>query len=270
MKHRSLYLSSLFLLALLFATAAGPSVSRYSFDQQDPSSLLQPPSAAHWMGTDRLGRDLFTRVLAGGRLSISIGLFSAVTALIIGVLYGGAAGYGSDRTDQILMRGLDIVFALPDILLIILMMVVLGRGLLGIFLALTLVSWVTVARLVRGEVLRLKEHDFVFAAAALGAGNSAIFFRHILPNILGPLIVTLSYRIPAAILAESTLSFIGLGLAPPAASWGILANEGWSGMRFYPYLIFFPSIFIFLTILSLNTLGDRLRDMFDPREGPEC
>src|ERR1700693_3583114 len=138
MKHRSLYLSGIFLLALLFATAAGPSVSPYTFDQQDPSALLQPPSAAHWMGTDRLGRDLFTRVLAGGRLSISIGLFSAVTALVIGVLYGGAAGYGSDRTDQILMRGLDIVFALPDILLIILMMVVLGRGLLGIFLALTL------------------------------------------------------------------------------------------------------------------------------------
>jgi oligopeptide transport system permease protein len=164
-----------------------------------------------------------------------------------------------------MMRFVDVVFALPDLLLIILMMVLLGRGFFEIFLALTFVSWVTVARLVRGEVLRVKGEAFIEAAAALGAKPHRLLLFHILPNIFGPLIVTLSYRIPAAILAESTLSFVGLGLAPPSASWGIMANEGWSSMKFYPHLILFPSLAIFFTILSLNTLGDRLRDYLDPQ-----
>ncbi|MHB8481734.1 MAG: ABC transporter permease [Nitrospiria bacterium] len=264
MKNRTLLLPGLFLGLLLVLTIVGPWVSPYTYDQQDPHALLQSPSAAHWMGTDTLGRDLFTRLMVGGRLSLSIGVSSALAALIIGSLYGGISGYKGETLDNLMMRAVDVVFALPDLLLIILMMVVLGRGFLEIFLALIFVSWVTIARLVRGEVMRLKEQDFVEAAVALGARQPRILMVHIFPNILGPLIVTLSYRVPAAILAESTLSFIGLGLAPPSASWGILANEGWTSMRFYPHLIFFPSLAIFLAILSLNTLGDQLRDYLDP------
>ncbi len=247
-------------------TMIGPWVSPYTFDQQDPHALLQNPSLSHWMGTDKLGRDLFTRLMDGGRLSLLIGISTASTALFIGTLFGGISGYFGKKIDYFMMRVVDLVFALPDLLLIILMMVILGRGFLGIFLALTFVSWVTVARLVRGEILKLKEEAFVEAAKALGGSHRRLLFFHLIPNILGPLIVTLSYRIPAAILAESTLSFIGLGLAPPSASWGIMANEGWSSMRFYPHLISFPSLAIFLTILSLNTVGDKLRDFLDPQK----
>ncbi|MBI3351827.1 MAG: ABC transporter permease, partial [Nitrospirae bacterium] len=264
MKNKNLGVSLLFLGALLMLTIIGPWVSPFTYDQQDPRALLQSPSAAHWMGTDKLGRDLFTRLMVGGRLSLAIGVTSALVAVIIGTLYGGISGYHGKTLDHLMMRFVDVVFALPDLLLIILMMVILGRGFLAIFLSLTFVSWVTVARLIRGEVMRLKEQDFVDAAIALGAKQNRVLLFHIFPGTLGPLIVTLSYRIPAAILAESTLSFIGLGLAPPSASWGILANEGWSSMKFYPHLILYPSIAIFLTILSLNTLGDYLRDYLDP------
>jgi oligopeptide transport system permease protein len=165
-----------------------------------------------------------------------------------------------------MMRIVDVVFALPDLLMIILIIVVLGRGLLGIFLALTLVSWVTIARLVRGEVLRIKEFAYIEAARAIGASHARIVFHEILPNILGVLIVTLTFRIPVAILAESTLSFIGLGIAPPFSSWGTLANDGWTAIKFYPHLILFPSLAIFLTILSFNFLGEGLRDWLDPRK----
>jgi oligopeptide transport system permease protein len=264
-KNKTLTVSIFFLCGLLLLTIAGPWLSPYLYDRQDPHALLEAPSARHWMGTDKLGRDLFTRLAEGGRLSLFIGISSAFAALMIGTLYGGISGYLGKYYDQLMMRFVDVVFALPDLLLIILMMVLLGRGFFEIFLALTFVSWVTVARLVRGEVLRVKEEAYIEAAAALGAKPHRLLLFHILPNIFGPLIVTLSYRIPAAILAESTLSFVGLGLAPPSASWGIMANEGWSSMKFYPHLILFPSLAIFFTILSLNTLGDRLRDYLDPQ-----
>lgn len=264
MKNNPFLFSILFLGTLLLLTLFGPWLSPYSFDQQDPHALLQNPSPTHWMGTDKLGRDLLTRLMVGGRLSLLIGMSTAAAALLIGTMFGGISGYFGKKTDYLMMRVVDLVFALPDLLLIILMMVILGRGFLGIFLALTFVSWVTVARLVRGEVLKLKEESFIEAARALGGSHRRLLLFHLLPNILTPLIVTLSYRIPAAILAESTLSFIGLGLAPPSASWGIMANEGWSSMRFYPHLIFYPSLVIFLTILSLNTVGDILRDYLEP------
>jgi len=167
--------------------------------------------------------------------------------------------------DSVMMRIVDVVFALPDLLMIILITVILGRGLWGIFLALTMVSWVTVARVVRGEVLRIKQFTYIEAARALGAGPARIVFQEILPNIWGVLIVTLTFRIPVAILAESTLSFIGLGIAPPFSSWGTLANDGWTAIKFYPHLIVFPSLAIFFTILSFNFLGEGLRDRLDPQ-----
>jgi len=257
--------SAAFLVVISLAAVFAPWVAPYSYETQNTLNTLAAPGPAHWMGTDRLGRDLFSRLIYGARVSLFIGVATTLLALLIGTAYGGVSGYVGGRTDNVMMRIVDVVFALPDLLMIILVTVVMGRGVMGVFIALTLVSWVTVARLVRGEVLRIKEYTFIEAARALGAGHLRVLMREILPNILGLLIVTLTFRIPVAILAESTLSFIGLGIAPPSSSWGTLANEGWQAIKFYPHLILFPSIAIFLTILSFNFLGEGLRDYLDPR-----
>lgn len=258
-------LSAVFLLTVILAAVFAPWAAPYSYESQDTLSSLSPPDFKHWMGTDRLGRDLFSRIVYGARVSLSVGFATTLLAVLIGTLYGAVSGYAGGKTDHFMMRVVDVVFALPDLLLIILITVVIGRGVFGIFLALSLVSWVTVARLVRGEVLRIKEFAFVEAAKALGAGDARILRHEILPNIWGLLIVTISFRIPVAILSESTLSFIGLGIAPPFSSWGTLANDGWMAIKFYPHLIFFPSMSIFATILSFNFLGEGLRDALDPR-----
>lgn len=260
-------LSALFLLGMILCALFAPWVAPYSYETQDTLATLASPDSAHWMGTDRLGRDVFSRLIYGARVSLFIGVATTLIALVIGTAYGAVSGYYGGRTDSMMMRGVDVVFALPDLLMIILITVVLGRGLWGIFIALTLVSWVTVARLVRGEVLRIKQFTYIEAARALGAGHARIVFHEILPNIWGILIVTLTFRIPVAILAESTLSFIGLGIAPPFSSWGTLANDGWTAIKFYPHLILFPSLAIFLTILSFNFLGEGLRDWLDPQQG---
>jgi oligopeptide transport system permease protein len=248
-------------LAALFA----PWIAPYPFDVQDPSRLLQSPSMAHWLGTDRLGRDLLSRVIYGARVSMTLGLATALIATAFGIAYGMAAGYLGGRTDNLLMRLLDVIYALPDLLLIILLTILLGRGLTGMVAALSLVSWVTVARLVRGEVLRLESSEHLDAARALGAGHLRIITVHLLPLMLGSLLVTLSFRIPSAILAESTLSFVGIGLAPPTPSWGNMASDGWAAMRFYPHVIIVPSVIIAVTILAFNVLGDYLNDRLNPK-----
>ncbi|MEW6324105.1 MAG: ABC transporter permease [Nitrospirota bacterium] len=251
------------LITLAAVTAAW--IAPYPFDAQDLTRLLEPPSTDHWLGTDRLGRDLFSRLLYGAQISMTVGVVTALIATAFGVIYGMLSGYVGGRLDNLLMRLIDVVYALPDLLLIILLTVWLGRGLLGMLVALSLVSWVTVARLVRGEVLRLLPLAHIEAAKAVGAGHLRIILHHLLPLIAGPLLVTLSFRIPAAILAESTLSFIGIGLAPPTPSWGSMANEGWAALRFSPHLIIVPSVAIVVTILAFNIFGDWLRDRFDPR-----
>jgi oligopeptide transport system permease protein len=258
-------MSAGFLLMVSAVAVLAPWIAPYSYETQDTLRTLAFPSLEHWMGTDRLGRDLFSRMIYGARVSLFIGIFTTLLALLIGTIYGAISAYVGGRTDNLMMRVVDVVFALPDLLMIILITVLMGRGVAGVFVALSLVSWVTVARLVRGEVLRIKEFPYVQAARALGASSTRILVREILPNILGILIVTLSFRIPMAILAESTLSFIGLGIAPPFSSWGTLANDGWTAIKFYPHLILFPSLAIFLTILSFNFLGDGLREVLDPR-----
>jgi oligopeptide transport system permease protein len=255
-----------FILLICLAALTAPWLAPYPFDLQDTHSTLQGPGPEHWMGTDRLGRDLFSRLLYGARMSLSVGIFTAAFAVLFGTVYGAVSGYLGGKMDNLLMRFVDLVYSLPDLLLIILITVMIGRGVFGIFLALSLVSWVTVARIIRGEVLRLREFNYVEAARAVGASHRRILFLHILPNTLGVLIVTLTFRIPAAILAESTLSFIGLGIAPPFASWGSMANEGWSAMKYYPHLILFPSLVLFMTIVAFNILGDSLRDALGPED----
>lgn len=258
------FISALAVLAVAAGALAAPWIAPFAYDAQDTAATLQGPSGIHWLGTDRLGRDLYSRILYGARVSMTIGIATALTAVLIGTLYGAVSGYVGGRTDNLMMRLVDVIYPLPDLLLIILITILTGRGVLGIFLALSLVGWVTAARIVRGEVIRLRTYPFVEAAVSSGASHGRILFRHILPNTLAVLIVTTTFRIPASILAESTLSFVGLGIAPPAASWGSLANEGWAAMKFYPHLILFPSLAIFITTLAFNFLGDSLRDALDP------
>jgi len=256
--------SAILVLSIALVAVLAPLLTPYPYDAQDSKHLLQAPTWEHLMGTDRLGRDLLSRLIYGARLSLTIGILTAATAMLIGTLYGAISGYVGGWLDDSLMRCVDVVYALPDLLLIILIKTMIEQDLLGILLALSLVSWVTVARIIRGEVLRLRESAYVEAARALGMSHARILLRHVMPNTMGPLIVTLTFRIPAAILAESTLSFVGIGIHPPMASWGSLAQEGWSAMKFYPHLILFPSLAIFITMLAFNILGDSLRDAFHP------
>lgn len=239
-------------------------LSPYSYDQTT-ADILASPSAQHPMGTDELGRDLFSRVIYGSRLSISIGIMTAVVAFIVGTVYGAVSGYIGGKVDGLLMRGVDIAYALPDLLVMILIGVLVGRGTLGILIALGLVSWRGVARLVRAQFMQLKSEEFVEAARAQGQTHFAIIVKHLLPNSIGPVIIAMTFTVPAAILSESTLSFIGLGLSPPACSWGTLAADGWRSLQTHPHLILFPSMLIFVSVLSFNFLGDGLRDALDPR-----
>ena len=263
--NTSFKISSGFLFIIFIVSLLAPWVAPYSYQEQDTLNILAFPGIDHFLGTDRLGRDLLSRMIYGARVSLFVGVFSTLIALVIGTVYGTISAYVGGKTDNLMMRVVDVVFALPDLLMIILITVLMGRGVVGVFIALTMVSWVTIARLVRGEVLRIKEYPFILAAKALGASHFRIMLREIFPNILGILVVTLSFRIPVAILAESTLSFIGLGIAPPASSWGTLASDGWTAIKFYPHLILFPSLAIFFTILSFNFLGEGLREYLDPR-----
>lgn len=221
------------------------------------------------MGTDGLGRDLFTRVLYGARVSIAVGIGTAFIALVIGTLYGLISGYIGGSLDNFLMRIVDVFYSLPDLLIFILLSLLFGRNIVGILIALGLVTWVRFARITRGQVLQAKELIYVEGARAVGASHARIILRHILPNIMGPVLVTLTFSIPAAILAESTLSFIGLGINDPysawGTSWGTLAQDGWRAMRTYPHIILFPGLAILLTILSFNFLGNGLRDIMDPK-----
>ncbi len=253
------------ILAVIAVTAlAAPWITRHSYDEQNIEERLQPPSWQHPMGTDPLGRDLYSRVLHGGRVSLWIGFSTALLALVLGGVTGAIAGYRGGIWDAILMRCVDFFFIFPSLLLAILLLVVLGRGLTGLVLALALTSWVTIARLVRGQVMQAREMPYVEAARALGVRESRILFRHILPNLWGPILVTLTFQIPTNILAESFLSFIGLGVQPPHASWGSLAAEGFRALQSYPYLLLFPGGILFITLLALNFAGDRLRDWSDP------
>ena len=265
----------LFLCSLVFVIAVAtlgflaPWISPDGAGGFEEKRILESPSLAHLMGTDGLGRDLLTRVLYGARVSMAVGIGTALIALVIGTAYGLVSGFKGGNLDHLMMRVVDIFYGLPDMLIFILLSLLLGRNIGGLLVALGLVSWVRFARIARGQVLQAKEFLFVEGARAMGASRRRIVLRHILPNILGPIIVTLTFSIPAAILAESTLSFIGLGINDPysawGTSWGSLAQDGWRAMRTYPHILFFPAAAIFLTILAFNTLGNALSDLSKPQ-----
>lgn len=278
-------LASLVCIVMLFLTAMiGPMLSPYSYSDQIRGDESQWPSWKHLMGTDSLGRDMLVRILYGARISLSIGIVATLVNLVIGVAYGGIAGYFGGKVDQIMMRIVDVIYGIPLMLYVILLSVVLkpllndlfklpvfsffkgaGAGLVSIYIALALSFWVTTARMVRGQILSLKEREFITAARALGANGFKILTRHLIPNCMGPIIVTTMLLIPDAIFTESFLSFIGLGVDAPVPSWGSLASEGLGGIRSYFYLLLFPSLAISITMLAFNLLGDGLRDALDPR-----
>ena len=241
---------------LLLLAIFGPMLSSVSYAQQDLLHANQGPSAAHWFGTDHLGRDLFIRVLCGARISLSIGLVASLLNCVIGVVYGGAAGFFGGRIDRVMMNLIDILYAVPALLYIILLMVILKPGLTTIFIALGIANWLQMARMVRGEILTLKEQEFVLAARSVGAGRCRILLRHLIPNCMGVIIVCLSLAIPEAIFAEAFLSFIGLGVSAPMASWGVMASQGLVNIEEYPLQLFFPAVAISLTILSFNFLSE--------------
>jgi len=245
---------------------AGPLLSPWAFDATDLEYGSRGPSLAHWFGTDALGRDLLVRCLLGGRMSLAIGLAAAVVSALVGTVYGAVSGYAGGRTDDLMMRSVDVLYSLPYLFLVILLMTFFGRNVILLFVALGLVQWLTTARIVRGQVLSLKEKEFIAAARAVGTGPSGILFRHLIPNALSPVIVAFTLSVPSVILQEAFLSFLGLGVQPPAASLGSLVNDGARHMDLFPWEILFPGLLLASLLLALNFLGDGLRDALDPKD----
>jgi oligopeptide transport system permease protein len=264
-RNRIAFTSLCFIAVIALLALFAPYVTRFSYQEQHILQRLETPNALHWMGTDNLGRDLYSRIVYGARMSLSVGIFTALFALVVGTFFGAVAGYFGGWIDRLLMRVVDLFYIFPSLLLAILLMLLWGRGFTGIFIALGMTAWVTQARLVRGQVLQAREMSYVEAARAVGVEHFGIILRHILPNLWGPIIVSLTVQIPAAIMSESFLSFLGLGIQPPFSSWGTLAAEGFRAMQSFPHLIIFPGAVLFLTMLAFNYLGDGLRDVLDPR-----
>ncbi len=264
-------LVSLTLICVLGPLASGlptplrPSGLRYSYAEQDLESHVNPPGAKHWLGTDQLGRDVLARVLFGGRVSLMVGLSATVVALTIGLLYGALAGYIGGKLDSVMMRIVDIIYTLPFAIFVILLMVIFRRSLLLLFLAIGAVEWLTMARIVRGQVMSLKQEAFIEAAIALGLRKRRIILRHIIPNVLGPVIVYATLTVPGVMLLEAFLSFLGLGVQPPMSSWGSLIKEGADWMEDAPWILVSTGTVFSLTLFSLNFLGDGLRDALDVR-----
>ncbi len=263
--HR-MSLISASILSLLFMTAIiAPFLTSYTYYDTHLSLKNLPPSTQFWFGTDELGRDIFTRIWWGARISLFVGLIASMIDLIIGVFYGALAALFGGKIEEAMMRLADILYSIPYLLGVILLMVIIGPGILTIIIALTMTGWIGMARMVRSQILQLKQMDFVTAAIAMGASRKRILLKHLIPNSMGPIIITVTLTIPSAIFAEAFLSFLGLGVQAPIASWGTMANDGLSAMRYYPWRLFFPAAFISITMLCFNMVGDGLRDAFDPR-----
>ncbi|MEZ7860184.1 MAG: oligopeptide transport system permease protein [Oceanospirillaceae bacterium] len=253
------------LVLLVVISLLTPWIAPYSYSAQNLDIGATAPSLQHWLGTDVFGRDMLTRIMYGGRVSLMVGFVATGVALVIGILWGAVAGFYGGRIDALMMRIVDILYALPFMIFIVLLMVVFGRNILLLFLAIGAVEWLTMARIVRGQVMSLRHQEFVEAANSLGLSQWTIIRRHIIPNTLGPVIVYTTLTIPSVMLLEAFLSFLGLGIQPPESSWGLLISYGVETMEEYPWLLVFPGIALSLTLFALNFLGDGLRDALDPR-----
>lgn len=254
----------LFLIILGLAVVV-PLLSPYTYYDINLALKNHPPSLQNWLGTDDLGRDMLTRIAHGARISLFVGIAAALIDLLIGVVWGSLAAFLGGKTDSVLMRIADILYALPYMLVVIVMLMVMKPGIISTLAAMSIIGWITMARVVRGQLLQIKQQDYVLAAVALGAGFPRILFKHLLPNASGSIIVTLTFTIPSAIFVEAFLSFLGLGIQAPVASWGTMATDGLPALTYYPWRLFFPALFISATILAFNLIGDALRDATDTR-----
>jgi oligopeptide transport system permease protein len=267
--NRMAMLSLFVLIGIFIISLLGPLLSSFSYQEQNLDKVFQPPDKEHFFGTDNLGRDLFARTTYGGRISLAVGLLATLVSLLIGVSYGMIAGYAGGRIDSFMMRGVDVLYSLPFIIFVILLMVLFGRNFLLLFIAIGAVEWLTMARITRAQTLNLKNTEFIEAARALGYSHLRVIFRHILPNLLGPIIVYATLTIPAVMLLEAVLSFLGLGVQSPMSSWGSLIKEGAEKMDAAPWLLLFPGLFFCVTLFALNFLGDGLRDALDPKSSQD-
>lgn len=266
LSKNKLAMSGLFILAILIIISIlTPFIAPYSYETQNLYLGATPPSLKHWCGTDELGRDLLTRIMYGGRISLSVGILATAVSLIIGVIWGTTAGYFGGKTDQVMMRIVDILYAMPFMIFIILLMVVFGRNLILLFLSIGAVEWLTMARIVRGQVLSIRKEEFIDAAITQGLSSQRIIIRHIIPNVIGVVVIYATLTVPSVMLLEAFLSFLGLGVQAPMSSWGLLIAGGVETMEEYPWLLIFPGIILSITLFSLNFLGDGLRDALDPK-----
>ena len=268
-KNRLAFAGLLVLGAFVTIAILTPWIAPYAYDAQNLNLGATPPSAAHWLGTDVFGRDLLTQIMYGGRISLAVGFVATAVALLIGISWGAIAGYLGGRVDAVMMRIVDILYALPFMIFIVLLMVVFGRNLLLLFLAIGAVEWLTMARIMRGQVQALRQQEFVEAAISLGLSPLTIVRRHIVPNALGPIIVYTTLTIPSVMLLEAFLSFLGLGIQPPKTSWGLLISYGAETMEEYPWLLIYPGLALTITLFALNFLGDGLRDALDVRRSAD-
>ena len=257
--------SLIYIVSLIVMALITPFVAPFDYAYQDLSLGASAPSADHLLGTDTLGRDLLTRMMYGSRISLMVGFLATSVALVIGVIWGTVAGFSGGKTDAIMMRIVDTLYGIPFIILIILLMVIFGRNLILLFLAIGAVEWLTMARIVRSQVLNLSKQEFILSAEAMGVSKISIVFRHLIPNAMGPVIVYATLTVPQIMLLEAFLSFLGLGVQPPLSSWGLLIRDGAVSMEEYWWLLIFPSLAFSLTLFSLNFIGDGLRDAIDPR-----
>ncbi len=264
-KNKASVVAIIFIIILIFAAIFAPFLTPYDYFDQNLDRANELPSSEHIFGLDNFGRDIFTRVLYGARISLTVGFAAAFFTIFIGILYGGISAFIGGTTDIVMMRILEILSGVPNLLVLILLMVVLGPGMTSIILAMGLTSWIGMARMVRGEVLRLREQEFVLAARVMGISNKNILIRHLIPNAIGSILVNLTFTIPSAIFNEAFLSYLGLGVSAPMASWGVLSSDAVETFTSYPLQLVFPSLAIMLTVLSFNYLGDGLRDSLDPK-----
>lgn len=266
LKQNKVAMTSLIILIVLGTMCIiGPYLNGYKFEVTDSKAINLFPNSVHWFGTDSLGRDMFSRVWIGGRVSLLIGLIGTFISITVGTLYGGISGYAGGRVDHYMMRVIEILVSIPSLVMVILLSLYLGSGIVSLIIALTAFGWIGTARMVRGQVLQIKQQEFVMASISLGASPMRVVIKHLIPNTLGIIIVGITFRIPGLIFAEAFLSFMGLGVQIPNTSWGALAATARENIMFYPYQLFYPSLMIALTMLSFSLLGDGLRDALDPK-----